>query len=133
MIMVHATGRAIPLAATDLLGIADAALPPLTSDWLERLLQGLIDEPRSKKVLGDNRGRELRNELDDLRLIVNQRVTLRESKAIFPAVAGSVAKMDSIVEIARTEASALGGDLRMVILSDRVRANELPKLVHAPF
>ncbi|RYD27378.1 MAG: hypothetical protein EOP89_04915, partial [Lysobacteraceae bacterium] len=47
MIMVHAAGRAIPPAATDLLGIADAALPPLMSDWLERLLQGLIDEPRS--------------------------------------------------------------------------------------
>jgi hypothetical protein len=133
MIMVHAAGRAIPPAATDLLGIADAALPPLMSDWLERLLQGLIDEPRSKSVLGDDRWRELRSELDDLGLIENQRVTLRESKAIFTAVAGSVAKMDSIVEIARTEANALGGDLCMVILSDRVRANELPKQVHAPF
>ncbi len=133
MIVISAAGRAIPPAATDLLGIADAALPPLTSDWLERLLQGLLDEPRSKTVLGDQRWRKLRHELDDLGLIENKRVTLRESKAIFTAVAGSVAKMDSIVEIARAEADTLGAGLRMVILSDRVRANELPKQDDLPF
>jgi hypothetical protein len=133
MIMIHAAGRAIPRAVTNLLSIADAAVPSLTSDWLERLLQGLLYEPRSKSVLGDERWRELRRELDGLGLIENERVTLRETKAIFTAVAGSVAKVDSVVEIARAEVDALGNHLRLVILSDRVRANELPRRVDEPF
>ena len=42
-------------------------------------------------------------------------------------MAGSVAKLDSIVAIAGAEAEALGERLRLVILSDRVRADELPR------
>lgn len=133
MIIIHRAGRVIPYAATNLLGVTDAALPTLTSAWLERFLQGLLDEPHSKRVLGDSRWRELRRALDSLGVIENKRVTLRESKAIFTAVAGSVAKLGSIVEIAQAEARVLGDDLRLVILSDRVRADELRTRADMPF
>lgn len=133
MIIIHAAGRRIPRAATNLLGIGNTPLPQLTSSWLEQLLQGLLDEPRSKIVLGDERWRELRRAIDGLGLIENKRVTLSETKAIFTAIAGSVAKLDSVVEIAQAEAQTLGGRLRLVVLSDRVRADELPRHVDAPF
>ena len=48
-------------------------------------------------------------------------------------MAGSVAKLDSIVAIARAEAETLGEHLRLVILSDRVRADELPRRPGIPF
>ncbi|WP_326525361.1 DEAD/DEAH box helicase family protein [Sphingomonas sp.] len=133
MILIHAGGRTIPPAATDLLGIDGAALPALTSTWLERLFQGLIDEPRSKAALGTERWTALRGALDGLGLIENGRVTLAETRAIFATTVGSIAKLDSIVEIARAEEESLGDGLRLVILSDRVRASELPRRQDAPF
>jgi len=133
MIALHAAARPIPRPATDLLGVGDAEIPPLNLVWLEHLLDGLLDEPRSRLVLGDARWTELRRALNGLGLIENKRVSLRESKAIFTAMAGSVAKLDSIVAIARAEAETLGEQLRLVILSDRVRADELPRRPDTPF
>ncbi len=133
MIALHAAGRQVPRAAAELLGVRDAELPPLTSVWLEHLFDGLLNEPRSKVVLGDERWTELRRALSGLGLIENQRVTLRENKAIFTAMAGSVAKLDSIVDIVRAEASSLGDALRLVVLSDRVRGDELPRRAETVF
>lgn len=133
MILIHAAGRTLPWDAAQLLGVDDAALPALTPEWLERLLQGLLDEPHSRTALGDPRWRELRRTLDGLGVIENKRVTLRESKATFTAVAASIAKLGSIADIARAEAATLGDALRLVILSDRVRADELPQREDHPF
>ncbi len=133
LIALNAAGRPIPRATADLLGVGDAELPWLTSIWLERLFDGMLNEPRSKVALGDTRWTELRRTLGGLGLIENKHVTLRESKAVFTAMAGSVAKLDSIVEIAHAEAEALGEGLRLVILSDRVRADEMPRHPDTPF
>jgi hypothetical protein len=133
MIVLHAAGRPIPRAVIDLLGVDDAQLPSLTSAWLERLFDGLLNEPRSKDVLGDTRWTELRRALNGLGLIENKRVKLGENKAVFTAVVGSVAKLDSLIAIVRAEAAALQRGLRLVILSDRVRADELPQSQEAPF
>ncbi len=42
-------------------------------------------------------------------------------------MAASLAKLESIVEIARAEQTSLGDNLRMLILSDHIRAGELPE------
>ena len=133
MIALNAAGRPIPRAATDLLGVGAAELPKLDPLWLERLLGGLLSEPRSRLVLGDERWGELRRALNGLGLIENQRVTLSESRSVFTTMAGSLAKLDSIVAIARAETETLGEHLRLVILSDRVRADELPRHPGIPF
>lgn len=126
MIFLHAAGRAVPQAAIDMLGVGDAELPPLTAVWLERLLDGLLNEPATKDQLGPARAAELRHVIGTLGLISNDRVTLREGKAIVNAMAGSVAKLDGIAAIVRAEQDALGDALRLVILSDRIIAADLP-------
>ncbi|NIJ66008.1 superfamily II DNA or RNA helicase [Sphingomonas leidyi] len=133
MIFLQAAGHAIPRAATRLLGVGDAELPPLSAAWLERLFDGLLNEPRSKVQLGDARCAELRRVLNTLGAVQNGRVTLDESKPVFTAMAGSVAKLGSIAAIVRAEAVAMGDGLRLVILSDRVRADELPPRADASF
>lgn len=45
----------------------------------------------------------------------------------------SLAKLESIVDIAKAEKDALDGDLRMVVLSDHIRAGELPNRPDAEF
>lgn len=133
MIALAAAGRSVPCAVRNLLGVDDAALPPLTSAWLERLFQGLLDESRSKTAIGEANWIELRRALNGLGLIENKRVVLCENKEVFTAVAGSAAKLDSIVDIARAEARTMGECLRLVVLSDRIRADELPRDPEAPF
>ena len=133
MMALRAAGRGIPPAATELLGVQDADLPAFTSVWLERLFDGLLYEPRSKTELGDERWTALHRTLDRLGLIENRRVSLGESKAMFAAAAGSLAKLDSIVAIARAQLDSLGAELRLVILSDYVRADDLPEHPDDPF
>ncbi|WP_420139462.1 DEAD/DEAH box helicase family protein [Sphingomonas sp.] len=127
LIFLHAAGRPLPTAVIDLLGVGDADLPPLTAMWLKRLLDGLLNEPATKAQLGGVREAELRRVIGTLGLISNDRVTLHEGKAIFTAMAGSVAKLDGISAIVRAESDALGDALRLVILSDRIIADDLPK------
>lgn len=133
MIALNTAGRPIGPAVIKLLGVNGEKLPPLSSIWLERLLDGLLNEPRSKVNLGGVRSAELRRTLNRLGLIENNRVRLVESQSIFTAMAGSVAKIDSIIEIVRAEAEALAEGLRLVILSDRVRADDLPRNEEAAF
>lgn len=133
MIFLHMAGRPIPRAATAMLGVDDAALPPLDAAWLERLFDGLLSEPRSKDQLGEVRFAELRRVLGSLGLIRNKRVTLGESSEVFAAMAGSAAKLGSIAAIVRAEDEAMGAALRLVILCDRVRAEELPPHAGASF
>jgi len=50
-----------------------------------------------------------------------------ESKSLLKIMAGSLAKLNSISEIANAEHDNLGENLRMVILTDYVRAADLPR------
>jgi hypothetical protein len=61
------------------------------------------------------------------------RVRLCEEREFYSMLAGNLGKIDSIVEIARSEADALGDELRMVVLADYVRAADLPKRSDEPF
>lgn len=133
MITLRAADRTLPPAVTDLLGVVDEQLPALTSTWLEHLFNGLLNEQRSRIAIGEDLWTELRRALNGLGLIENKRVTLGEGEKVFTAMAGSMAKLDSITDIARAEATALGEGLRLVILSDRVRADELPRRPETPF
>jgi len=133
MIALRTAGRSIPPGAFSILGINGRQLPPLTPAWLERLFDGLVHEPRSRTALGDEKWREVRHALGTVGLIGNKRIDLLENKDILTAMAGSTAKLDSITAIMRVEASDLGDRLRAVILSDRVRADDLPKVPDATF
>lgn len=127
LILLAAAGRPIPSAPLRLLGVGRADVPDLSPWWLEVLLNGWMFTHAEAMAIGPERTRALRARLSEAGLIEGRRVKLGESRHLFQAMAGSLAKLDSIAAIARAEAEALGGRLRLLVLSDHVRADELPR------
>ncbi len=127
LIFLHAAKFDLPRKGLDLLGVSGGGVPTLSPYWLEIMLNGLLYENREQFPLDDARRKDLQNNLSAYGLIENRKVRLFESQDIFKLMAGSLAKFDSIKAIAEAEARNLSDRLRMVILSNHVRAADLPK------
>jgi hypothetical protein len=127
LVLLASAGRTLPGAALSLLGARASDLPLPDAFWLETFLNALLIRFPDRFAIGPERTRNWRAALHEHGLIEAGEVRLGESRATFKAMANSVAKLDSIVEIARSEAEALGNGLRMVVLTDHVRAGELPR------
>lgn len=131
--LLAAAGRPLPKPALKLLGVAAADVPAPSMFWLERLLDGLIACHQETFPLDPARRKALTERLHRHGLIEGGRVRLRHTRSVFKLMTGSLAKLDSIRAIARAETAVLGPDLRMVILSDHIRAGELPTRPEADF
>jgi superfamily II DNA or RNA helicase len=133
LVQLAAAGRVLPAAPLALLGVSARAVPAPSAFWSEQLLEGLIGREGGPAILPPAARKALRDRLQQHGLIEGGRVRLTHNQAVFKLMASSIAKLDSIVAIARSEAQALGADLRMVILSDHIRAGELPTRSDAPY
>jgi len=127
LVLLSSAGRRLPDAPLALLGVGRGEVPVQSPFWVEILLNGLLFRFPAIFPIGDERSQTLRADLNAHGLIEAKQVRLRESRATFELMAGSVAKLDSIVAIAAAEAASLGSRLRMVVLSDHVRAGDLPR------
>ncbi len=126
LMLLASAGRELPTPPLKLLGVSADDLPAPSLFWLERLLDGLLGEQASNFPVGDDWAKNLRNRLHRQGLIEGGKVRLHHTHSIFRLLASSLAKLGSIAEIARAETASLGPGLRMVILSDHIRAGELP-------
>ena len=133
LVMLASAGRELPRPALKLLGVAGRDVPEPSLFWLERFLDGVIAQHTATFPLDPARRKALRDQLHRHGLIEGDRVRLTHTRSVFKLMTSSLAKMDSIVTIARAETAALGADLRMVVLSDHIRAGELPARADAPF
>ena len=119
-------GRArLPPSALELLGVTRREVPPPSGFWLQVLLDALTgrsgEPPRS--IRSGSKSRPASAGPDRRWARAHARDTERSTALI----AASPAKLDSIVEIAGAESASLGEGLRMVVLSDHLRAGELPQ------
>ncbi|MCL2078999.1 MAG: DEAD/DEAH box helicase family protein [Oscillospiraceae bacterium] len=124
LIFMHAAGAHTERKLAKALG-GGAAIPPLDLGWLECMLQGILfddaDSFSAHRAVID----EIRAELTRIGGIEKKKVMLVGNNEIKKLLAGSVAKMDSISEIARREYACLGGNLSMAILVDYIRAEAM--------
>lgn len=60
-----------------------------------------------------------------LGLIANKKIALNDNIRIRRQIAGSLSKLDSIIDIVRLESEQLRHNLRMVILTDRIRRDDI--------
>ena len=129
-ILVHlaGSGRKLPRAPLALLGVGEGEIQIPSPYWLQILLDGILFRFPESFAIEPARRKRLCATLEAYGLIEGGRVRLSENRRIFTAMAGSLAKLGSIAAIAAAEAGALGPELRMVVLSDHVRAGELPKI-----
>jgi len=133
LILLGSAERPLPPEPLDLLGVSAKEMPLPSSFWLERLLDGLVFRQKDAFPLDDERRSSLEKRLQRNGLIEGKRVRLTHTRSVFRLLASSLGKMQSICEIARLEETALGEDLRLVVLSDHIRAGELPNSPTDPF
>jgi superfamily II DNA or RNA helicase len=128
LVLLASAGRKLPAPPLALLGIGRNAVQLPSLFWLEVLLNGLVFKHRETFDVGKTRRERLKSDLHSHGLIEGGEVRLRESRSIATLMSGNLAKLDSIAAIAAAEADNLGAALRMVILTDHVRAGELTKV-----
>lgn len=133
LVLLASAGRELPRPALELLGVRRREVPLPSGFWLQVLLDALTGAFGRTTSLDPLWLASLRKRLHRLGLIANGRVRLHETRAIYRVLAASLAKLDSIAEIAAAESANLGEGLRMVVLSDHLRAGELPQGPHEAF
>lgn len=133
LVLLAGAGRRLPAAPLKLLGVSERSVPKPSYFWLETLVDGLTGRHANTFAIGAKRVKALRDRLHRQGLIEGGRVRLRVTRSIFQLMASNLGKLDSIAEIARAEQAALGDGLRMVVLSDHIRAADLPADASAAF
>lgn len=133
LVLISAAGRQLPEPPLKLLGVRASDVPAPSVFWLERFLDGVLFRQADSFPLDPARLKHLRERLHREGLIEGGRVQLRHTRSVFKLMTASLAKLESIIAIAKAETSALGADLRMVVLSDHIRAGELPSRPDAEF
>jgi len=133
LVLLAGAGRRLPHAPFKLLGVSARSLPHPSPAWLEIFLDGVLNSHAPTFAIGAERSKTLRDRLHRYGLIEGGRVRMRETRSTFQLMASSLAKLDSVARIAAVEDRSLRERLRMVVLSDHIRAGELPSGPEAEF
>lgn len=107
----------IPEYGLRVLGVTQAELPSLDTDWLEKLLEGLLDDLPEDIMSALRKARVLHNRKIKLDPLARQHLILERSRG----------KLESVAEIVRHEGEALDDALRLLVLTDFIREELLPK------
>ncbi|WP_162925154.1 DEAD/DEAH box helicase family protein [Aurantiacibacter odishensis] len=126
-------GFALPQEPLAMLGVNREIVPDFNHIWLEPMLECLLHRKIAEWRLDEGRARAWKSALSEAGLITNHRVDFSESVDLARLLAGSTGKLHSVAEIARAESEVLGDALRMAVLTDHVRAAELPRDPDAPY
>ncbi len=127
MVLLAHAGRDLPEAPMELLGIDGEKVPEWAPFWLQHLLQLVLFARVGEWRLDEDRNKSWRARLSEAGLISNNQVQFRETQELARQLAGSNAKLASVTDILRAESASLSEDLRMAVLTDHVRAAELPR------
>jgi superfamily II DNA or RNA helicase len=126
LIFLSQVGAPIRRETLEVLGARRERLPELSQEWLEILLTGCLFRFRETFARREDTLRALEHRLSRIGALVQGRVCLRTTERIERSLTTSTSKLDSIVSIAELESMALGPELRMVVLTDFIRAADLP-------
>ncbi len=127
LIFLKAAKRTVSPELTDILGTNVKKIPELTLEWLEILLEGVIY--RHFSYVSDYKDLidKIKGELYEIGVIERRNIKLRAPKEIVSLLTTSMMKLNSILEITHHEYRSLGANLRLVILTDFIRKNEMPR------
>lgn len=127
LIYLKSVTGSIPPQLPETLGLSASDLPPLDDSWMETLLTGCLYGYVKDFAGYEDRFSLLRERLSSIEAVEHRQVRLKSTDKIDKALAASINKLDSVLQIVRLESSSLGEQLRMVILTDYIRQSMLPK------
>ncbi len=123
---LRAANQPIWKDAVKLLGMKEKETPDFSEEWLEELLGGMLY--KDTHINGElPELKALQKRLSRLGMIERRRVYMRSTPAFDKMLVQSVSKLHGISRILEFERSILGDNLRMVILTDYIRKEDLPK------
>ncbi|HKM33978.1 MAG TPA: DEAD/DEAH box helicase family protein [Lachnospiraceae bacterium] len=96
-------------------------LPAMTIKWMEILLQGFLYDDIQSYECTKEYSEKLKGSLKAHGLIQKNKVCLTANETINKLLTGSKGKINSILEITKAEYENLGGDLRLLILTDYIK------------
>ena len=118
------SGHPIPGKFLQLFDAAPGALPKFDNKWARLFLNGFFQADNADwKDLEPTRD-EYYSLARRMGLTDGKRVVLDGNEKYCKQIAGSIGKLDSIVQIVNLESRLLKADLRMVILADFIRMND---------
>ena len=98
-------------------------IPSFNKKWAEILLENVIYEHKEDYLEHEELIKKIKKELEILGCVEKRKIYLENVNNIKKIMASSIAKIDSIEEIAKKEYESLGNDLSMVVLADYVRSD----------
>ena len=127
LIALHSCQRPLPQAALDILGVRADVLPGLSREWFEVLLNAILYQFADHFAESEACLKRWRADLRKIGAIERRKVKICDTKVIQKMLASSLAKLNSVVSIVEQEAQSLGAELRLVVLADYIRADQMPK------
>ena len=124
LIFLNAVGEKVDRNAVKSLG-GGAGLPQLNVEWIELMLQGILFDDADTFARYRNVMESVQEELSRAGGIEKKKVMIKNSNDLKKLMASSIGKMDSIVDIARSEYANLKDNLSMVVLADYIRGEAL--------
>ncbi len=119
--------RDFPGRIFSVLGVDRSRVPSLTMEWLEILLTNSLCEGDTLFPLAEDEHKRLKSRLTRIGVVERRKVFLKNTKKIAISLMQSMSKLDSIIDIVRLEKEVLQNSLRLVILSDYIRYDDLPR------
>jgi len=121
----HAHGVA-PERLLEVLGLEEVALPPFDHGWAEVLFTGVLSSDRDSFRQHDEVLQHLQSELSACGAIERRTILLRSSAHNNRLLRSSASKLQSVADIVELESRNLDWRLRMLVLTDYIRDEDLP-------
>jgi len=121
----HSSGVA-PAGLLGVLGLEEVTLPPFNRGWGEVLFSGMLFSDRESFRKHEDTFRHLHRELSACGAIERRTVLLRGSARNIRLLRSSSAKLQSVADIVELESRTLDWRLRMLVLTDYIRDEDLP-------
>lgn len=124
--LLCAAGYSMPPQFLSLFDARQSEWPTFDERRAALFLNGFLFPQHEEEFAGAEAKRaEYMNHVRHLGLVANKKIVLDESKKVQRQIASSLGKLDAIVDIVRLESSQLGPCLRMVILTDFIRIDDV--------
>ena len=123
--LLNSRGYEIPTTFLDLFDMRQKDLPKFDVNMASQFFDGLLQTKHESFDALTSYKEHYFNTAKRLGLVANKKIALNDSIKIRRQIAGSLSKLDSIVEIVKLESEQLQQKLRMVILTDRIRRDDM--------
>ncbi len=127
IVVLNYLGRVIPVEAIGIIGADETDIPPLNEQWLETFWNGAFKDPYFENLADHEDYKKVIQHLKKIGALSRGRLRLSSPEKLDKALRSSKSKLKSIEQIVQLEYDSLKEDLRMVILTDFIRKEALPK------